>query len=98
LLGDHDVLVKGFMALWPLRFTFRVLRELPVKLGNMVLVWKLCRRAMVSGTRGGGVADGRARRDAQAAKAIRQNENTPLRDVADNRRLNSATGGAAAEL
>jgi len=36
-LGVHDVLVKGFIVFWPLRLTFRVLRELPVKVGNMLL-------------------------------------------------------------
>lgn len=34
--GAHDVLVKGFIAFWPLRLTFRPLRELPVKVGNMI--------------------------------------------------------------
>lgn len=29
------MLVNGFMARWPLRLTFRDLRELPVKVGNM---------------------------------------------------------------
>jgi len=35
----HEVLVKGLLLRWPLRLILRVLRELPVKLGNMTPGW-----------------------------------------------------------
>jgi hypothetical protein len=36
------VLVNGFIAFWPLRLTFRALRELPVKVGNMMEPRRRC--------------------------------------------------------
>jgi len=33
--APQGVAVKGFRLFWPLRFTLRGFRELPVKVGNM---------------------------------------------------------------
>jgi hypothetical protein len=37
LEGVQDVAAKGFIFFWPLMFTFRGRRELPEKVGNILV-------------------------------------------------------------